>query len=109
MFPFLSFPFLLLKCSPFFVHSILNFPQLLIFLYLSILYYKHPIPSTPTNHPLPQSPHPHLLHPHHHSPPHLTPDPPSPFLSPWTCPCPHLQPPCPVPSPQPNWCDSRLP
>src|SRR5258708_6539840 len=28
MFPFLSFPFLLLKCFPFFIHSILNFPWL---------------------------------------------------------------------------------
>src|SRR5258707_2106040 len=63
-----------------------QFSLALNFLYLPILYYKHPIPSTPTNRPLPQNPHPHLPHPHHHSPPRLTPDPPFPFLSPQTCP-----------------------
>src|SRR5258708_27631503 len=44
MFPFLSFPFLLLKCFPFFVHSILNFPWLLIFFSISP-YYITNIPS----------------------------------------------------------------
>src|SRR5258708_20108790 len=98
---FLSF-LLLCKMFPLFVHSILNFPWLLNFLYLPILYYKHPIPITPTNHPLPWNPHPHLLHPHHHSPPCSTLDLPFPFLSPRTCPCPCLQPPCPALSLQPN-------
>src|SRR5260221_11091519 len=106
--PFLSF-FLLLKCFPFFHSFHSQFPWLLTFIYFPILYYEHPIPSTPLNRPLPWNPHPHLPHPHAHSPPRSTPDPPFPFLSPRTRPYPHLQPPCPAPSPQPNRYDSRPP
>src|SRR5258708_9879476 len=39
-------------------------------------YYISNISITPTNHPPPQNPYPHLLCPDHHSPPHSTPDPP---------------------------------
>src|SRR5258708_25284512 len=78
-------------------------------LYLPILYYKHPIPSTPANCPLPRNPHPHLPHPHHHSPPCLTLDPPFPFLSLRTCPCPSLHPPCPALRLHPNHSNSSLP
>src|SRR5258708_22765653 len=74
MFPLLSFPFfLLLKCFPFFHSFHSQFPWLLTFIYLPILYYEHPIPSTPANHPLPWNPHPHLLCPHHHPPLPFTP------------------------------------
>src|SRR5258707_8924688 len=102
---FFSFPFSSSQNVPPSLSFHSQFPPALNFCYLPILYYN--IPTTPANHPPPQNPHPHLLCPDHHSPPHSTPDLPCPSLSPWTCPCPCPQPPFPVLSLQPNWCDSR--